>query len=381
MLRDPLATGWPDTLLDPMRQVGDPVADAAITMLFQNSDIQAVNHLMSTLVRNEELPPDALPIYIRDYLEQTAILPNWADMEKVRQSQALFSRFGPSIIVILNCSALPASYAAKKGVQVLYMTRRIANDIQTRLFETAQMIFDIMFTGGLEPGGRGVRSVQKVRLMHAAIRHLIQRSDSWNPENDLPINQEDMLGALLAFSYGTIVSLQKLGINLTEAEIEAYLHTWNVVGHLMGIQPDLLPATMTEAELLTKAIMARQFASSPEGQQMTLALIEWLDGMMPGTLFNGFASSMIRFFLGDEVANLLAVPAANWTKTLIRPIRFFSWASAEVGHIPTLARLTEVFGRKFVESLTWVDRGGQRPPFRIPTDLQEGWDVQPLTFS
>ena len=43
------AANWTDSFLDPMRHVGDPLADAVVENLFANSSVDAVNALMRNL--------------------------------------------------------------------------------------------------------------------------------------------------------------------------------------------------------------------------------------------------------------------------------------------------------------------------------------------
>ena len=127
-----------------------------------------------------------------------------------------------------------------------------------------------MEEGGLTNGdGKGIRAIQKVRLMHAAIRRLILHPPPppsgippqtlrevllrmhWNTEElGQPINQEDMAFTLLTFSYVILRSLKRLGIKVTNADAEAYLHCWNVVGFIMGVDRRLTAANFKEAEAL-----------------------------------------------------------------------------------------------------------------------------------
>ena len=53
-------------------------------------------------------------------------------------------------------------------------------------------------------------------------------------------------------------SYLKLGVRMTPAEKNAYIHCWNVVGFLMGIREELLPANYEESEKLYDAIRAHQ---------------------------------------------------------------------------------------------------------------------------
>jgi mpaB/rubber oxygenase-like protein len=371
------ANRWTDDLLDGFRLRGDPLADETVKNLFQRGQVETANSLLKQLIRNDQLVPHELPEMLREYLLRTEQLPDWADPELVRHGEALFGRYGPQAVVSLFCGALPASYAAAKGVQVIHLTARLATDPFRRIMETAQMLIDVLAPDGLAPGGSGIRSAQKVRLMHAAVRHLILESGQWNPEWGYPINQEDLAGTLVDFSYAVIVGLEKLGCTLSRQEQNAYLHCWKVVGHLMGMEAAALPEDIEDCAALSEVVQRRHFRASLEGQEMTRALIQMAEHVTPGNLFDGMASSLIRHILGEEIADMLKVPPADWTRHLIGPLAMLGRASDELGDRSTVvARLAEVFGRKLVEGMVWMNRGAGRPPFRIPSTLRESWNVQ-----
>jgi hypothetical protein len=371
------ANRWTDEKLDGFRQRGDPLADETVKNLFQQGQVETANVLLKQLIRNDQLVPDTLPEMLREYLLRTEQLPDWADPALVRQGEALFGRYGPQAVVSLFCGALPASYAAAKGVQVIHLTARLATDPFRRIMETAQMLIDVLAPDGLAPGGSGIRSAQKVRLMHAAVRHLILESGQWNPEWGHPINQEDLAGTLVDFSYAVIMGLEKLGCTLSRQEQNAYLHCWKVVGHMMGLEAAVLPEDVEDCVVLAEVIQRRHFRASPEGQELTRALIQMAEHVTPGDLFDGIAASLMRHILGEEIADMLKVPPADWTRHLIGPLAMLSRASDELGdHSRVVARLSEVFGRKLVEGMVWMNRGAGRPPFRIPQTLRESWNVQ-----
>lgn len=368
--------GWTDAFLDSKRRMGDPLADGAAQELFATGTISAVNELMRNLVHNDDLVPETLAPVIRHFLTQTDGLPAWTDRAKLVRAQQIFARYAPTIVTILYCYALPAAYSARKGVRVLQMTSYMQRNPRRRIIETAQFLLDVMAPGGLDANGHGLRSAQKVRLMHAAIRVLASQRPGWLGSDETPINQEDLVGTLLTFGAVTIEGMQRLGIGLSEADVDAYLHLWNVVGHVMGIHYDLLPRTATEAANLARAIQKRQWGSSPEGQELTRSLITHIEEMIPGTLFDGLASSLIRFYIGDETANTLAVPAADWTQNLVKLMKYFSWLQSNAtNQLPLLGRLSEVMGRKLLEGLFWCERGGERVPFHVPATLHASWEL------
>lgn len=365
---------WTDEFLDGVRQRGDPLADELVKNLFLQGQVETANALMKELIRNDQLVPDKLPELLRGYLVSTAGLPSWADPELMRQGEALFGRYGPQAVVALFCGALPASYAAAHGVQVIHLTARLATDPFRRITETAQMLVDVLAPGGLEPGGNGIRSAQKVRLMHAAVRHLILESGKWNPEWGHPINQEDLAGTLVDFSYAVVVGLEKLGCTMSAREQEAYLHCWKVVGYVLGLDPEVIPEDMADCAALAERIHQRHFRASPEGQELTRALIQLAEHVTPGDLFDGMAASLMRHILGDDISEMLKVPTADWTRHLIGPLALMGRTSDEMGDRSwAVAKLSEVFGRKLLEGMLWMSRGAERPPFRIPPTLRETW--------
>jgi hypothetical protein len=365
-------------LLETMRGVCDPLADQVIRELFERGQVASANGLMAHLMTHGGMVLERLPEPLRGYFERSGRMPPWMDHELLSEGQALFHRCGPLSVVALVGASLPTCYAGAQGVQVLHLTSRMETDIQRRIVETAQMVVDVMGPGGLDEGGWGTRDAQKVRLMHAAVRHLVRRSGRWNPEWGEPVNQEDMAGTLLTFSVVTLRALRKLGYTPSAREAQAYYHTWRVVGFLMGVDERLLPASVEDGERLADLIFARVFAVSAEGQAMTRVLIERLDHLVPGNLFNGLTGTLIRHLVGDETADLLAVPPSDWSQSVLKPLRLLGWWVEGCEWSVLTTRMCELFGRKLLAGLVWVGRGGKRPPFRIPEVLQESWRVRDL---
>ncbi len=378
------AVQWTNALLDEMRTQGDPLADAAVNQLFQEGDIQAVDALMQTLVRNDGLPSDKLPPVILDYLAQTSAIP-LLDPEKVRRGEELFGVYGPEMLLVLGFYSLPAAYAARKGVQVLYRTGYLLHRPMRRVFETTQMVVDVMANGGLEASGRGVRSAQKVRLMHAAIRHLVTKDpkNPWPAEFGTPINQEDLAGTLMTFSYIVLDGLKRMGITLSDADQDAYLHAWLAIGRIMGLREDMLPATVAAARDLTTLIHQRQIAASPEGKALANALIEGYQKLMPVDFLKGVPASLTHFFLdvdpftGQDIAAMLDIPPADWTESLAHIIGAIGNA---LGQFELTHGLVDaVFGyvsRAMIEAMLLLERGGARAPFFIPDHLRQLWKLE-----
>jgi hypothetical protein len=376
------ADHWTDSFMDPMRQVGDPLADAVVGDLFNNNSIDSVNALMRNLVSNEYPEPSTFPPIVADYMKQLDQLPDWADAAKIEMAQQVFWKYGPRLILILHCYALPFCYVGRNGVQVLALTGRLSGNSTRRILETAQLLVDVMSPSGLTgPEGRARRTIQKVRLMHAAVRHLMTQYSGWKKEFGLPVNQEDLTGTLMAFSWISLDGLRRIGVALTAEEWDAYLHCWQIVGHQLGIRDDMIPADNASAEALCGAIARRQFGACPEGKLMTKALIESVQYQLPGDLFDDAPGLLMRYFLGDEYAGMLgvektALEQSGLRKLLTLPLHVGGEVLTDLVHdSPLIADLAEKMGKVLINSIVLVERAGDRPTFSIPKELQQQWGV------
>ncbi|MGH2785751.1 MAG: oxygenase MpaB family protein [Actinomycetota bacterium] len=373
---------WSDSLLDRMRHVADPEADDVVASYFEDSADAAPHRFFRLLVHTMELPPQECSPAVAEYLAERPALPRWADPDLMRTGEEFFDRWGLYVPLVLVCSSLPECYAAKKGVQVLQLTARLATDPKRRIVETAQMVLDVMAPGGMQPGARGYGTVRRVRLMHAGVRYLIQNDPRiardaaaadgarWSSDWGVPINQEDLAGTLTTFSWSVLVGLAALGVPVSDDEQEAFIHVWNVVGAMLGLREELLPKDARDAAALSSRIRERQWEESPEGREMTEALLEMLEKSLPGRLIPGFGPSMIRHFVGDDLAEQLGVPKHGRAGSLFRSASLAANAAGLTQQRSWVFRKTAAaVSRGLLQTYMRFDRGGDRPGFDIPRSL------------
>jgi len=395
-------TRWTDTFLDSLRAEADPVADRTIQALFAHGEVDEVNALLGKLVCNDGPVSEALPPEARAYFEGTEKLPDWADPALIERGERVFMKYGLLGLVGLLGGALPECYGMAKGVKVLALTQKLQAHTRRRLFETAQMVVDVMAPGGLGPLGHGIRTAQKVRLMHATIRHLLlldpadahrsrrdQRSfaavlgdQSWDPSLGLPINQEDMAFTLLTFDVVIRRTWHVLGANLSPEDETAYHHCWNVVGHVMGVRDDLLVPTIEEAEALFRRIRDHQQGASEEGKMLTQALMETITDVLDLPIGGKLAPVvLLTTVLSPQTLAVLGVPplprCVSWL--LVPVFAVLNWLidarDALARDIPGFEALTVYLGRRWVTAITRLPRGGQRTLFRLPEQLATAWRI------
>jgi uncharacterized protein (DUF2236 family) len=368
---------WNDAMLDAMRLVGDAPADAAIKAVFAEGQTEAARAFLTlTQLTNNDAPvPPSLPPALRDFLETTAVQPMPHPL-RIEAAQNLFADHGPEILTTLGCYALPDAYAARKGVKVLHRTAYLTKRPTQRIFRTMQMLIDVMGPGGLGPSGRGIRTTQKVRLFHATIRYHIQNDpiDKWDHSSlGVPINQEDLAGTLLTFSYLAIDGLRKLGANITSDGAAAFFESWCAVGKLLGVLPEMIPGNLEEAAELKGIISRRQLAPSDEGRDMTKALIDMLKENSPPGL-SGVPVGLMRLFLEQEIADYLGIPDSELDRHIAGIIiEVGKFIDRDLEDSYWQAMIFRRYILHLIEYMIKREAGSEQDYFRIPTDLHKLW--------
>ncbi len=372
-----------------MRRKGDPVADRAVEAVFNRGGVSEVNKMLHTLVRVDQPVPAQLPKEVQKYLKETVNLPEWADVSKIERGQKLFETSGLEITLCLFCASLPSSYAAAKAVKVLYLTAQLDTNTRRRVMETAQFLFDVLSVGSLGKKGKGLRTIQKIRLMHAAVRLLIrerhkQQPNLWHHDWGTPINQEDLAATMLVFWYVVGEPMSRLGVEVPDQDKEAYLHVWNVIGHQLGVCDELLISDITQANALIDLIRRRQFKASPEGQDMTRALLVLLDQLTPTHEFDKTIPPLIRHLIGDETANLLLVPQSNLGGVIklfeqitnCVYVRLFGrGGKRDSERYDFVSAIVRPFAHELLHGMFDLERGGERAPFALPDRLARSWEL------
>jgi hypothetical protein len=368
--------GYREAFLDGLRHAGDPSADAVIDDLARTGEIRAVGGVLRHLIDNDQPVPSELPPSIAAWLEESAGLPEWVDRERLQRGCSIVVQHGPQVCVTLATASLVYCYAGYPGVKVLNFSNRMDHDPYRRVGETAQFVLAVTNPGGMADDGSAIRKIQKVRVLHASIRHLISNSRRWDARAwGVPICQEDLLGTLMTFSHLVVVSLRKLGVRVTEQEAEDYLYLWRVVGEMLGIAPEVIPRTTADAEDLEEAIRRRNHQRSDDGVTMTAALLEMHANTMPGPRFEGLTPALLRFLLGDETCDLVDVPRSNgWEKAMSLNARIGRALDIAQSGTATSA-LMNMLGSMMLNTRAMEMAGNRQASFSIPVpaEMQRRW--------
>jgi hypothetical protein len=215
--------------------------------------------------------PAPIAAALEDYVRQARALPAWLDAGRIGDAEAVFADAGMLSFTLLACASLP---------ETLVVVDPLAQPPEDLARSAVALQFAALLPGGLfDPSGAGVARAVKLRLANALLRHLVVRGNpaealahgaaipallpegpdryrllfarGWDVRaNGLPRNQEELAGALLASGYVFLRGLRRLGLRPSKEEEGAWLHAWNVLGHLLGIEEALLAGTMRDAAAL-----------------------------------------------------------------------------------------------------------------------------------
>jgi hypothetical protein len=319
MAHYPLSTAQ----LDALRDRTDPAAETVVNKLFAHYGLERANFLFRHISQYEY--QGQIPEFMRDFLEDPGALPDWVDPEKIQQGREVFQNYGREVILALLCRSLPMCYICENGAHVLTTTARLIDipknpNYARRLLETFQFVINVCEGDLLEWGGKSVISIRKVRLIHATIRRYIRENMDWPAaEYGEPINQEDQLITLSAFSLEVVKALDKMGIRLSEQEREGWLQLWRLTGYLLGIEERLLPQNFKACEEMSEKILSSQARKSEGGQLLCHSCMEFMSRLLPISLLRPFSYSVFKYMNDEAYRGMMGFDRKHWLWDRVMP--------------------------------------------------------------
>lgn len=251
------------------------------------------------------------------------------------------------------------------------------------------MIVNVLSPGGLSPNGKGIVTVQKVRLIHASIRYYIKQGQTATPWNvqrlGEPINQEDLAGTLMSFGPVILAGLQRLGAKLSNEELTAWMHCWNVTGYILGIDEALLPDTYEQGFQLATDILIHQAQPSEAGRALTSSCVAFVKTIMPGNAFDEVPAYLMWYFLqdfskstGKDLAAFIGITGEEDMKDAL-VLKLTNFASSMVSrsdsHDNFVCKIISSCNKALLQGIIYHFNGNKAVQFFIPPSLQASWGI------
>jgi hypothetical protein len=333
--------------LDALRKIGDPVALPVLVWPDDRDYFAAVAARGLNAALTESGQKDAVAAAVEadtqqalDDLRAYVVDPTVA----ITRARDRFNTFGDEICASLLLAGLPDAYACDWGARVLIAHGGLVWELPRRVRETAMFLMSVFAseqTDGAPPDPPDETKWIKdacagLRFFHHMVREQVRGGGdavqkAIGPKNRdpyVPINQEDLLGTLLTFTVTTFGVLDRLGVQWTDDDREAYLLFWDLVGAALGIgtpavhaamqamdpQPPLpnwiRPRTVYSAEQVLDQLHARQWPIVEDTVKAGRPF-PW-SGLAPGR--------MLADALLDALTEAMPAPRKTWPSVVMREL-------------------------------------------------------------
>ncbi|MEV0588692.1 oxygenase MpaB family protein [Nonomuraea sp. NPDC050310] len=323
------------------RWVWDEVADPLLASLFERGLIPEVNRLLYDWNHNDQPLPAGLPDDLRAFIEQARALPPWVDHAKLEAGARFHALKGNYIVVLTIVGAGMLATAIPKEAQAVYYSAGGA-DLKDRVAKTNILAYAVRPRNAWTAGGTAVVEAVKTRLVHAAVRHLLKSSPHW--PGPIPISQEDMLVTWHTLATYSMRGLRDWNVRISSAESAGYLHSLQVMGHMLGIRDEFLPATWETSYTQSDIVLPRNMGPTREGVELNAILRQMLAELTsPGGIDKPLVNAFCRYLTGNQVADWNGIPR----EPLWDPVVRTAW--------PLLVKFREgVIGLPLVPGAAWL---------------------------
>jgi hypothetical protein len=215
---------------------GDPAADSLFAWMLE-AGMSTARPLFERALADGVDRVAGASAPLRSFFAQVEARPAWVDDARLDAGARACGLSGMTGLHVLHDLALMGGYQASAINRTLVLTGALRDGAQRRTAETLKWWVDATTPGALTRHGAGFRSTVLVRLMHAMVRHQVQRKPEWNGEAlGLPVNQTDMAVTYLGFCVVFLFGQRLLGVPLTKREAEDVMHLWKYIAWLMGVE-------------------------------------------------------------------------------------------------------------------------------------------------
>ncbi len=249
---------------------GDPLAEAFVEEVYLRRGSSTGRAMLERALAEGTGAMEDAPESLMRLFADIETDPDWVDQELVELGAKTFRRYGTTVFRFAGSITLTA-YAENSVAKPLILTGAYAGgSTRHRFLETAAFWIAVSEPGGLAPGGSGRASALRVRIMHVFVRKRLLAHPEWDARAwGVPISQGDALLTLMGGSVAPGLGLKVMGFRPSAREIEAMMHFWRYVGHLMGVRPRWFPASLEDAARLTFVTLVKgAHRAGEDGRQL-----------------------------------------------------------------------------------------------------------------
>lgn len=256
--------------------------------------------------------------------------PAWVDHAAMDRAADVLSRYSAELGIVLGSASLLRGAINQLAGMPLVITGRYTTYPAMRSVEVGEWLDRVLTPGGMRRDGEGLAYTVRVRLIHAHVRRAMAKSGKWDDAAwGAPIPQPYMAFTMSEFSHIAVEAMERIGARFTPAELDDIYHLWRYVGHVIGMDDWLNPATEADHIRIEELYRLTSPGPNDEDREFVAALTEEylvpelaLTMKLPADRAERAARRTVyalqRIFLGDEDADLLGIPQTRLTSVVKR---------------------------------------------------------------
>ena len=228
-------------------RVGDPVGEAAAEDLAALDREDATRFIEAGMNGAGDSGLKAAPASLREFFRNAEIQPDWLDYKGLRPGVRMFHRNSYTVLVAFVAGVLIEGFTTNIARSFM-LTGRVRDKGMRRLGQNNRHMTEIFFPGGLDQHADGWKLSVRIRLVHARLRRLLNKSEEWDGEAwGEPISAAHLGFAIASFSARLLMHMKTLGANYDDVEYRSFMNVWRYTGYLMGIPETILYSDAEDA--------------------------------------------------------------------------------------------------------------------------------------
>ncbi|CAG5080576.1 Oidioi.mRNA.OKI2018_I69.PAR.g9652.t1.cds [Oikopleura dioica] len=166
--------------------------------------------------------------------------PDYYDDKLFHEGREFYRKYKGACIFSMALSVV-AGHVFENVTKVMVFTKRTETSRSAfwRYWKTAERVNSWLVDDVFDSSTKGHREILNTVRIHKAVAKKINKEEA-APKSHVWVSQSDMAHVLVGFAGPIVVAPRFFGIQ-DENELVAYLHTWRVLGHLLGIDDQYNP--------------------------------------------------------------------------------------------------------------------------------------------
>ena len=294
--------------------VGDPLGEEMTDDLSKFNPEEASILIQNAMDNEGEEALREAPASLRKFFKEAETLPEWLDYSAFAPGVRMFHRNSQVILAAFVAGVLIEGFTTNIAMS-FFITGRLRDQGIRRLGQNNRHMIEIFLPGGLYRDGDGWKLSVRIRIVHAQLRHLLNRSEEWDTEAwGAPISAAHLGYAISAFSARLLKHMKTLGAQYNDEEYDSFMAVWRYSGYLMGIPETILFRDADEALRLWEIALTCEPDSPLESVVMAHSLVNSAPLIAGRTEpaarreLAGYVYRVSRGLIGNEFADSLMYP-------------------------------------------------------------------------